>query len=121
MNSEPEKDKIHQNCSTKMRSVMDALYALNGKWKLPILISLAFGAKRFKEISKETIGITDRMLSKELKELEINQLVTRTIHHTFPPTVEYTITDHGKSLAQVINGLSDWGILHRKKITGRET
>ena len=121
MNSEPEKDKIHQNCSTKMRSVMDALDALSGKWKMPILISLAFGAKRFKEISKETIGITDRMLSKELKELEINQLVTRTIHHTFPPTVEYTITDHGKSLAQVINGLSDWGILHRKKITGRET
>ena len=120
MNSEPVKDQTHQNCSIRMKAVMDALYALNGKWKLPILISLTFGAKRFKEISKETIGITDRMLSKELKELEINQLVSRTIYNTFPPMVEYTITEHGKSLQKVIDELGEWGILHRKKIISRE-
>src|SRR3990170_4088007 len=83
-------------------AVMDALDVLNGRWKLPILVSLTFGKKRFKQISKEINGVTDKMLSKELKELEVNQLITRTVYDTFPPTVEYAITKHGLSLDNVI-------------------
>jgi DNA-binding HxlR family transcriptional regulator len=99
--------------------VSDALEVLNGKWKLPILVSLKFGDKRFKEISREIKGITDKMLSKELKELELNQLVKRTVYDTFPPTVEYTMTEHGLSLDTVIASLRDWGAHHRKKIIGK--
>jgi DNA-binding HxlR family transcriptional regulator len=99
--------------------VSDALEVLYGKWKLPILVSLKFGNKRFKEISREIKGITDKMLSKELKELELNQLVTRTVYDTFPPTVEYALTEHGLSLDPVIASLRDWGAHHRKKIIGK--
>lgn len=107
-------------CLAMIRPVRDALEVLNGKWKLPILISLSFGTKRFKQIAKEIHGITDKMLSKELKDLELNQLAKRTVYDTFPPTVEYSITEHGQSLKKVINELKNWGLEHRKKITGKE-
>lgn len=102
-----------------MRSIRDALEALEGRWKLLILFSLSTGPKRFGEIAKEVDGISDRMLSKELKSLETNKLVKREIYSTFPPTVEYTITAHGKSLEKVLEALHFWGLSHRKKIIGK--
>ena len=106
-------------CSKFALSVSDALDALHGRWKLQILISLRLGNKRFHEFSKEIEGITDKMLSKELKELEVNQLITRTVYDAFPPKVEYAITQHGMSLEVVLLSLRDWGIAHRKQIMGR--
>src|SRR5687767_1680521 len=106
-----EKMKLqHDECEREkcILLVSDALDALHGRWKLPILVSLKFGNKRFMENSRDLKGITDKMLSKELKELEINQLVTRTVYDTFPPTVEYAITKHGLSLNTVIVALQDW-------------
>ncbi|WP_394992034.1 winged helix-turn-helix transcriptional regulator [Emticicia sp.] len=113
-------DELHspEECTKMIVPVRDALEILNGKWKLPIILSLSFGTKRFNQISKEINGITDKMLSKELKDLEVNQLITRTVHDTFPPTVEYAITEHGKSLEKLIAELRSWGMVHRKKIIG---
>jgi len=107
------------DCEKCIRLVKDSLDALHGRWKLPILVSLKYSSKRFKEISRDVNGITDKMLSKELKELEVNQLIKRTIHDTFPPTVIYTLTEHGHSLDSVILALRDWGGRHRKKIIGK--
>ncbi len=109
----------HGNCQGMLLPVRDALDVLNGKWKLPILIALSFGAKRFTQISKEVNGITDKVLSKELKDLETNQLLKRVVYDTFPPRVEYSITAHGKSLDNVIGELRKWGVQHRNKITGK--
>ncbi len=109
----------HEECSAFMIPVRDALEVLNGKWKLPIIISLSFGNKRFKQISTELTGITDKMLSKELKQLEAHQLIKRTVYDTFPPTVEYAITPHGKSLKKVVAEIRRWGMDHRKKIIGK--
>jgi DNA-binding HxlR family transcriptional regulator len=103
-------------CMKQLLAVRDALDVLDGKWKLPIVVSLSFGARRFRQVAKDIPGITDRMLSKELKDLEANHLVTRTVYDTFPPTVEYSMTDHGHTLEQVIVELGKWGALHRKKI-----
>ena len=108
-----------QTCSKVLMPVKDALEVISGKWKIPILLSLTFGNKRFREISKEIDGITDKMLSKELKDLETHQLVTRTVYDSFPPTVEYSITDYGRTLQKVIDGLAVWGMNHRKKIMRR--
>lgn len=94
---------------------MDALEVLNGKWKLPVIIALSFGARRFKEIVRQ-VGITDKMLSKELKELEMNQLVQRSVYDTFPPTVEYELTEYGRTLHKVIRALGEWGEKHRERI-----
>ena len=102
-----------------MLSIRDALDALEGKWKLLILFSLSSGPKRFGQISKEIPGISDKILSKELKHLEANQLVKRDVYDSFPPTVEYSITTHGKSLERVMEELHYWGLSHRKKIMGK--
>jgi DNA-binding HxlR family transcriptional regulator len=103
-------------CPKNVLAIKDAMEALEGRWKLLILFSLSSGTKRFKEISRDVNGITDRVLSKELKHLETNKLIKREVHDTFPPTVEYSITTHGKSLERVMEELHHWGLSHRKKI-----
>ena len=108
-----------QKCNAALLPVRDALEVLNGRWRLPILITLSEGPKRFKQISKEVTGITDKMLSKELKALEENKLLTRKVYDTFPPMVEYAPTAHSETLKDVIVALKDWGDLHRREIIGK--
>jgi DNA-binding HxlR family transcriptional regulator len=111
--------EIESSCSSKdLRAVRDALEVLSGKWKLQILIAILNGTKRFKEIAREIDAICDRMLSKELKELGIHQLVKRNVLDSIPPFVEYSATDHTQSLDTVIYSLKTWGHLHRQKIIG---
>ena len=105
-------------CPKTALSIKDALEALEGRWKLLILFALSAGPKRFKQISKDVTGITDKTLSKELKSLEGNKLVKRQVYDTFPPTVEYSITAHGRSLEKVMDELHFWGLAHRKEIMG---
>lgn len=105
-----------EQCQKMLLPVKDALDILSGKWKLPIIISLTFGKKRFKQIQREIPGITPKMLSKELKELEINQLADRHVYDTVPVSVEYELTTYGKTLKPLINELHNWGLKHRKKI-----
>lgn len=102
-----------------MLSIKDALEALEGRWKILILFSLSESPKRFKQIAKAVNGITDKTLSKELKNLEMNKLIRRAVYDTFPPTVEYSITPHGLSLEKVIDELHFWGLAHRKKVMGK--
>ena|ERR1700712_1991391 len=106
----------HAECTGILRPIRDALDVLNGKWKLPIIVALTFGEKRFGEISKEVHGITDRMLSKELRDLELNGLVKRNVEDTYPVKISYALTQHSKSLEDVIESLKNWGTLHRKLI-----
>tara|TARA_R110002049_G_scaffold78751_1_gene200431 strand:+ start:15562 stop:15906 length:345 start_codon:yes stop_codon:yes gene_type:complete len=109
----------HKECLEIMLPIWDALEILKGKWKVPVIVSLSFGKKRFRQIGNEITGITDRVLAKQLKELEFNHLIKRTEYDTFPPTVEYEITEHGRSLEKVIMSLKDWGLSHREKIKKR--
>jgi DNA-binding HxlR family transcriptional regulator len=109
-----------EQCSKTLLPVQDALDILSGKWKLPIIISLSFGKKRFKQIQREIEGITPKMLSKELKELEINELAERHVYDTSPVTVEYELTPYGKTLQPLISELYAWGNKHRKRIIARK-
>ena len=106
-------------CPKTILSIKDALEAVEGRWKLLILFSLSVSPKRFKEISRDVNGITDKTLSKELKSLEMNKLILREVQSTFPPTVEYSITSHGLSLEKVIDELHFWGLAHRQKVIGK--
>jgi len=103
-------------CVKMLLPVKDALDILSGKWKLPIIISLSFGKKRFKQMLREIPGITPKMLSKELKELEINELADRKVYDTVPVSVEYELTNYGKTLKPLIGELHNWGAKHRKRI-----
>ncbi|MCU7550467.1 helix-turn-helix transcriptional regulator [Chitinophagaceae bacterium LB-8] len=73
--------------------------------------------KRFRELSREA-GITPRILSKELKELEMNGLVIRKVQDSKPVTVEYTLTPFSETLSEVIIAMHKWGMKHRKQIIG---
>jgi len=106
-------------CPKTMLSIKDALEAVEGRWKLLILFSLSERPKRFGEISKSVIGITDKMLSKELKLLEENKLISRVVYDSFPPKVQYSITKHGMSLEKLLDELHFWGLLHRKTVIGK--
>lgn len=112
--------KIHcdiPQCSEEFsRAIRDTLDFFNGKWKLPILGTLMRGSKRFGEMEKIIPKITPRMLSKELRDLEINKMIKRQVYDTIPATVEYEITEYGKSMDAVLVAMYKWGTNHRKKI-----
>jgi DNA-binding HxlR family transcriptional regulator len=99
-----------------MLALLDALDIFNGKWKIAIMCSLNEREKRFKDLQRDVGKITGKMLSKELKELEINELVKRTVLDTKPVTVEYELTAYGGSLEKVITALVSWGLKHRQRI-----
>ena len=101
----------------EMMAVQDSMDVLSGKWKISIISSICYyNKRRFSDILNDVVGISNKMLSKELKELEINKLIRRTVLETQPITVQYELTDHGLTLKTIINNLTEWGIEHRKKI-----
>ena len=110
----------HDDCRYKVLAINDTLDILRGKWKILIIGALIFGKKRFKELQREVGKITPKMLSKELNELEMNELVQRTVHTTIPVAVEYELTPYGATLQKVIDELFEWGIAHRKRITEKK-
>lgn len=106
-------------CSTNyILAVNDTINVINGKWKTPIMASLFFGAKRFSEIEKDIPKINPRMLSKELRDLEANGILTRTVYDTVPVSVEYELTKSGRSFRQVLDVMLEWGLQHRKNSIG---
>ena len=116
-----EKKAPNDECKKQVMAVHDAMDLLSGKWKISIIAALCYHNKRrFSDILIDVKGISNKMLSKELKDLEINQLVKRTVFDTHPVTVEYTLTEYGQKLQVMIGNLSDWGIEHRKKILGKK-
>ena len=98
------------------QALQDTLYVIGGKWRVQVLYSIYLGNKRFREIERSIPGITTRMLSKELKAMEVNKLITRTVHSTTPVKIEYTPTAYSESFAEVIEAMINWGLKHREKI-----
>jgi len=114
-NTEFQKDRKRE-----MMAVHDAMDVLSGKWKIYIISSIChYNKRRFSDILNDVVGISNKMLSKELKELEVNKLVARTVLDTHPVTVQYELTKHGKTLQTIINNLTEWGTNHRKEIIGK--
>jgi len=106
----------NEACQLKLRAVHDTLYVLSGKWKIEIITSLSFGKRRFMELQREVDGIGAKMLSKELRELEVNELISRKVCDTKPITVEYELSEYGKTLRKIIDEMVDWGLEHRKRL-----
>ena len=109
-----ELDKVKKCSGTCMIAVNDTLNVLNGKWKIPIMGSLLYGKKRFRELEREIPNITPRMLSKELKDLEANGIVKRTVHSSMPVMIEYELTKSGNTFSEVLDVMVQWGLQHRK-------
>jgi DNA-binding HxlR family transcriptional regulator len=113
-------NEFQKDRKKEMMAINDAMDVLNGKWKICIISSIChYNKRRFSDILNDVVGISNKMLSKELKELEANKLVKRTVLDTQPVTVQYELTAHGKTLQTIITNLTAWGMEHRKKIIGK--
>lgn len=105
-----------EECNGSINAVRDALYVVSGKWKLLVIVALSEGPRRFKEIERAIEGITPKVLSKELRELELNEFVERKVYDTVPVQITYELTPYSDSLREIIGALKVWGEQHKKYI-----
>ena len=94
------------------------LRIIGGRWKIPILFHLAEGTKRFSELQRAVEGITQKMLTQQLRELERDAIVHRRVYPQVPPRVEYSLTTLGRSLEPVVETMCRWGM--RQLNAGRQ-
>lgn len=112
-----EKIEIAVHCNEHIRGVKDTMSLLDGKWKTLIISHLFYiGKMRFMDLKRQVEGIASKTLSKELKYLEMNRLVIRTQNNTMPVSVEYELTEFGRSLHKIIDTMGEWGIQYREQI-----
>ncbi|SFW66573.1 winged helix-turn-helix transcriptional regulator [Chitinophaga sancti] len=105
-----------EECSKILGAVSDFLYVIGGKWKLMIIIAMARGNSRFTEIQKQVKGISARVLSSELKELEMNGFIVKKVSVGYPVIIEYELLPYSQTLEEVVNAMTKWGMQHREKI-----
>ena len=103
-------------CRATLSSIADALYVIGGKWKLRIIVALKEGNKRFNEMQRTIEGISAKVLSTELKDLELNGFVQRNVYTGTPVVVEYELTDYCETLNDVLHALSAWGVMHSETV-----
>lgn len=104
-------------CQFRIRAIKDTMDVLSGKWKIHILGTLLeVESLGFMDLMREVHGIGTKMLSKELQDLEMNQLVSRTVMETKPVTVKYALTAHGRTLQPIIDEIAKWGAAYREGI-----
>ena len=112
-----QKTALSEICRVQVQGVKDTQDLLSGKWKIVIIAALyANGKFRFMDLGRHIEGIAPKVLSKELKDLEMNQLVKRTVLDTMPITVEYELTPQGKSLNKVVDAMAEWGVNYRETV-----
>lgn len=99
----------------KMCPMLFAVQQINGRWKILILWYISLGANRFGKLKQVLPNITTKMLSQQLRELETDEFLTRTVFAEVPPRVEYELTAKAKSLVPILKDLKDWGQKQKKK------
>jgi DNA-binding HxlR family transcriptional regulator len=90
------------------------LDVIGGKWKVLLLYRLVDGPKRTNELKRLVPGITQKMLTQQLRELEEDRIIHREVYNQVPPKVEYSLTDHGQTLIPVLSSLFEWGKRHKE-------
>ncbi|NLR59518.1 helix-turn-helix transcriptional regulator [Chitinophaga polysaccharea] len=111
---------MERDQAEELRALQDTLYFIGGKWRVPVINSLCNGNRRFREIERSIPGITTRMLSKELKDMEMNKLVTRMVYNDTPVLVEYEPTPYCRTFGKIIQEMINWGRDHRKKVIQKQ-
>ena len=106
----------HEKCPAEFTLAM-----IGGRWKIPIIFHLLAGRKRFSDLSRAITGVTQKMLTQQLREMERNGLVEREVFAQVPPRVEYSLTELGASLEPVVESMCRWGQAHGPSGTPAET
>ena len=100
-------------------AMIDFTNVISGKWRIPIMAVIRNDKLRYTDIQKEIPNITPRMLSKELRELEANGIVIRTVQNTIPVRIEYSLSDSAKEFGTILVQMLEWGVRHRKEQLGK--
>ncbi|MDW9378667.1 helix-turn-helix domain-containing protein [Chryseobacterium sp. JV558] len=107
---------MERDQNEELRALQDTLYFIGGKWRIPVINSLCNGNRRFREIERSIPGITTRMLSKELKDMELNKLLKRNVYPETPVLIEYEPTEYCRTFGNIIMEMINWGREHRRVI-----
>ncbi|NJL80935.1 MAG: helix-turn-helix transcriptional regulator [Richelia sp. RM2_1_2] len=96
--------------------VETTLKLIGGRWKVLIIRELLSGVKRFGELQRALLGITQKMLTQQLREMEEHGIVHRKVYAEIPPKVEYSLTPLGESLQPILQAMHEWGVKHLHQI-----
>ncbi|MEH0843545.1 helix-turn-helix domain-containing protein [Micromonospora sp. CPCC 205711] len=106
-----EPDPFNRNCGS--RQVLDRI---GDRWSVLVVLTLAEGDRRYGELAERIGGISQKMLTQTLRGLERDGIVTRTVHASVPPRVDYALTDLGRSLLDLVSGLEAWATTHLAEV-----
>lgn len=95
--------------------VETTISVVGGKWKVVILWRLVGGTKRFNELQRSIAQITRKMLTEQLRELERDNLIVRTVYSEVPPRVEYSLSDYGRTFIPIMQAMAQWGLVHQER------
>lgn len=109
-----------ENYRDMLIPVRDALDVIKGKWRIQIVVAIKSGCNHFNEIQEFVEGISPKMLSKELKELEQHRLVIRTVENKYPAKISYHLNEYAKTLTPILFALREWGKQHRARLFPKE-
>ena len=112
----PGKRELAESCP--IESTLDIL---GGKWKGMVLHRLLTGTTRFNELRRAMPGVTQRMLTRQLRELERDGLVHRQVYAEVPPRVEYSLTEFGSSLGPILSAMNAWGERYHDAVRANRT
>lgn len=113
--------KNQQDCDKSLLAIRDTLDILSGKWKIPIIGALIYyKSVKFNELQRLVGNISPRMLSKELKDLEVHKIIKRKLLSDRPVSIVYEITPHGESCQSLLIELEKWGAKHREHILKKD-
>ncbi|WP_431034885.1 winged helix-turn-helix transcriptional regulator [Streptomyces sp. P6-2-1] len=101
----------HPDCG-----IRDVLDRLGDRWSVLVVVELANGTRRFRELQRAVEGISQRMLTLTVRRLERDGLVLRTVHPTVPPQVDYRLSATGAGLSHLVKAVADWSLAHRPVI-----
>ena len=113
---EQKRDRLSENCPVRA-----ALDVIRGRWKPSILFELKNGTKRFSDLQSALPEISGQALTVQLRQLEADGVVVRTVYPEIPPRVEYALSEHGGKLSAVMDQLEAWGIRHLKRQAGHRS
>ncbi|MGW5681416.1 winged helix-turn-helix transcriptional regulator [Nonomuraea sp. NPDC003754] len=105
----------HVSCAEDC-GIREVLDRIGDKWSVLVVVELAQGVRRFRELQRAVDGISQRMLTLTVRRLERDGLVSRTVYPTVPPQVEYALTDMGHSLTHLLRAMTAWSAEHREAI-----
>jgi DNA-binding HxlR family transcriptional regulator len=114
--SKPEKSK---QCNPRC-AVTSTVEIIGGKWKAVVLFHLMDEPRRFSDLQRRLSGVTQRMLTLQLRELEADGLVHREVYPQVPPKVEYSLTDLGRTIEPIIRAMLSWGKMYQAQALGEK-